>query len=363
MDALLKSKFFTLINRELQEYRGSLVVTPAVIGSIFIVLMLLSILLAGRFLNFGGNVIEIFTGEASERSVSIDLSISEDQTAAMPMAVVTVDAEDVGPVTPLTITKPEEELSEEAWNFSREWTFSAPSRDASGDDMSADDGVESGFVVLHSLFLLAMFFVSGNYLLGCLFDDRKDRSILFWKSMPVSEREEVVSKLATAAVATPLIFLLLSWLTQLLVLLLASVLMWRMELNMPDLWSEFSLLALFGNQLVGMVISMLFLVPLYAWLMLASAAAKRSPFLWAAAIPIGLMLAEQVVFGTTYLATMAYHHFPHAVDGDNASSLGFYGPAGPVLAGADYVGMGLGIAVGAGFLLAAGWMRRHRFEI
>ena len=366
MDTLRNAKFFTLVNRELQEYRGSLLVTPVVTGSIFIVLMLLSILLAGRFMNFGDNVVEIFTGEASDRSVSIDLSISEDEPQSVPSAIVQIDMEDKGPLTPLTVTKAQEDLSEEDWNFSREWTFSAPRRDSAGNSGEEDiDGVDAGFTALHSIFLLVMFVVSTNYLLGCLYDDRKDRSILFWKSMPVSEREEVLAKLATAALATPLVFLLFSWVTQVLTMLLASVLMWRLDIDMPDIWADLNFLSLFANQFIGMVVFMLFVLPLYAWLMLASATAKRAPFLWAVSIPGGLMLAEQLVFGTSHLAIMAYHHVPHTVDGDvaYASSMGFYGPDGPEFAGMDYLGMGLGIALGVLFLIAAGWLRRHRFEV
>jgi len=366
MEALRKSKFLTLVNRELQEYRGSLVVTPAAMGAIFIVLMLLSILLAGRFVDISGDMIEFFGGQGSDRSVSIDMSVNDkDAGADFPLAIVNVDAGQQAPAQSLTVSPAPDNLTEDDWNFSKEWTFSAPrpSGRAGADGAGGDPGGLSGvFGALHGLFLLALFAVSVNYLLGCLYDDRKDRSILFWKSMPVAEREEIVAKLATAVVAAPLIFLLLSWVTQVLVMLLGSVLMWRMDISNPEMWAELQLLPIFLHQFEGMLVMMLFLVPLYAWFMLASAGARRSPFLMAVAIPVGLMLAEQFLFGTQHLMSVISRHFPRASDAGDAESLGFY-ERGPVWASLDYLGMLLGLLVGAVFLGAAGWLRRHRFEI
>jgi ABC-2 type transport system permease protein len=69
--------------------------------------------------------------------------------------------------------------------------------------------------VLHGILLLVLLFTTFNYLLGSLYDDRKDRSILFWRSMPVSEREIVLSKFVMAMVVAPLIYIAVSLLLQL----------------------------------------------------------------------------------------------------------------------------------------------------
>ncbi len=116
------------------------------------------------------------------------------------------------------------------------------------------------------------------------------------------------------------------------------------------------------NQVGGMLVWVLWSLPVYAWFMLVSAAAKRSPFLLGIGIPIGIVIAEQLLFGTEYFLFAASNHLPHMVDSDDAASMGIY-RVGPVWSELDYIGMVLGAAVAAVFLSGAVWLRKHRFEI
>jgi|SRR6056297_1629689 len=92
-------------------------------------------------------------------------------------------------------------------------------------DMPTDQKrlVVSGFLFASSnLFLQVMILVILFFLAGSLYDDRKDRSILFWKSLPISDTLTISSKLATAALMVPALFLGAIILTHLALLLIAS---------------------------------------------------------------------------------------------------------------------------------------------
>ena len=72
-------------------------------------------------------------------------------------------------------------------------------------------------------FVLVMSIHSTWYLLDCLYAERRDRSILFWKSMPLSDTETVLSKLATALLVIPLVYFAVADLTTLLIAFIVSV--------------------------------------------------------------------------------------------------------------------------------------------
>ncbi|HHL32301.1 MAG TPA: hypothetical protein ENJ41_06910, partial [Oceanospirillales bacterium] len=81
------------------------------------------------------------------------------------------------------------------------------------------------FVGISTLFLFVLFIVLFFYLLGALFDDRKDGSILFWKSLPISDSETVLSKLLTAIIFVPLTATAIFVLAMLANMLLTSILL------------------------------------------------------------------------------------------------------------------------------------------
>ena len=144
--------------------------------------------------------------------------------------------------------------------------------------------------------LLIMTIVLFFYLLDSLLAERKDRSILFWKSLPVSDGEVVTSKLLTAIVVTPLFVLAVSAVLQLLV---GGVLWIRFhsslfgDVLMPwDAGTWFSVQASF---LVFIAAAMLWYLPLIAYLMVVSVWARRNAFLWAVLPPLSILLIEGMI--------------------------------------------------------------------
>ena len=102
-------------------------------------------------------------------------------------------------------------------------------------------------------------------------------------------------------------------------------------------------------------------LPFYAWLLLCSSAARRSPLMLALGIPVGLMILERLFLGSGYLGDAFSNHIPHpGVDGSQPLGCYFYEPQWGSL---DYAGLLLGLLVTAAFLGATLWFRKHRFEV
>lgn len=140
---------------------------------------------------------------------------------------------------------------------------------------------------LAGMLALVLFF----YALGSLYDDRKDRSVLFWKSMPVSDSATVLSKLASMLVVAPLITAAIGGLLGVVLVLVAAASMsvfgagiLGTVLATPDLY-------LTPIAIVAMVpVYALWVLPSIAWCMAVSAWAKRAPFLWAVGLPLGVAI-------------------------------------------------------------------------
>jgi ABC-2 type transport system permease protein len=148
-------------------------------------------------------------------------------------------------------------------------------------------GTEFSIYMIAALVGVVLFFVLFFYCLGALYDDRRDRSVLFWKSLPISDRATVASKVATALVVAPVIATAAGILTGLGFLILISAYVGFHGINpFPLLWSSAPFKAAF-NLVAFLPIQALWSLPTIGWLLLCSAWARSKPFLWAVAVPIG----------------------------------------------------------------------------
>jgi ABC-2 type transport system permease protein len=136
-------------------------------------------------------------------------------------------------------------------------------------------------------FSLVLAFVVFFYLLGALYDDRKDRSILFWKSLPASDTLTIASKLLSAMVLAPLIFWVIFILTQVVMAAIASVMVISVGENPWTLFlSVVNPLKPWGLLLVSYLATSIWFLPVYAWLLLVSSFAPRIPLLFAVLPPV-----------------------------------------------------------------------------
>jgi ABC-2 type transport system permease protein len=151
-----------------------------------------------------------------------------------------------------------------------------------------------------ALIMGTAFVVGIFYAIDALYGERRDRSILFWKSLPVSDLTAVLSKFTIPIVVVPIVSFATTLLTQFCMLLLSSVLLAGSGAEVGAVWTGPFLRdssALFYHLLT---IHGLWYAPLYAWLLLVSAWAPRLPLLWAALPPVVICGLEKIAFNTSY---------------------------------------------------------------
>ncbi|HSK45263.1 MAG TPA: ABC transporter permease [Candidatus Binatia bacterium] len=229
--------------------------------------------------------------------------------------------------------------------------------------------VEKPFALPHELsaaLIMGIALVVGIfYSLDALYGERRDRSILFWKSMPVSDLTTVLAKFAIPLLIIPMLSYVIAVVTQFIMLLLASTVLVGSGANIAALWTQQSLfrstLDLFYHMLT---VHGLWYAPLYAWLLLVSAAAPRAPFVWAVLPPFVIWGVEKIAFNTTYFLSFLNvrlmgppdPEMTMARNGDFMSTLiphHFF----------DQPGLWAGLAVAALFLAIAVRLRRYRGPI
>ncbi len=138
--------------------------------------------------------------------------------------------------------------------------------------------------------------VVGFYLLDCLYSERRDRSILFWKSLPLSDGLTVGSKFLVAAVVVPLGVLLLAGAAN---LLFAAILALRVPGTIS--WSTYEWLRTELVLLLEVILGVLWYSPIAGALLLFSAWIRRNPILWASLVPVVAPIIERVALGTHYI--------------------------------------------------------------
>ena len=216
------NKFITLVRREFWENRGALMITPIVIGGVYIIFSLMGIGIQMRFDNSNYTLREAIRALAELDSDFLSFVYYQIQ---------------LGP--------------------------------------------------LSGLFTTALAIVVIFYLLGSLYDDRKNKSILFWKSMPASDSLTMASKLTTAILVAPLLFWIAMVLTHVVLMLIGSVMIWLVGMSAWDIFlSNLQVIKVWGMVLLMYLAQAIWALPLYGWLMLVSSFAPRIPILFAILPPV-----------------------------------------------------------------------------
>ena len=225
------------------------------------------------------------------------------------------------------------------------------------------------------------------YCLGALYDERRDRSILFWKSLPVSDLETVLSKAAIALLVAPLITVAIGLALSLFILLVvcAVMAMHGTQVFVPVLLSP----ELYRSALIvvgALPVYVLWALPTVGWLLLVSSIVRSKVFLWAVGTPLVTSLLLQsaekffqldfntgwivrnvverillgVMPGSWFLFTSAHNQVRLMLPDDGGFRVGG-------LLGASWQTLGtgsawIGGAAGVAMLAGAVWIRRHREE-
>ena len=235
--------FYWLVKRELWEHRGGFLWTPIIAGGVFLLLNLMGII-TGEVMG-GRHGFNITLGSSNNMNL---LARALDQQS---MATVGAGL-DMVMYSPTMII-----------------------------------GMVLGFVV---------FF----YCLGALYDDRRDRSLLFWKSLPISDTATVLSKVVAATVVAPLIAIVVGTLTGILMLLMFAI---ALSLHGVSVWHLLTLshpFQVIANLVGSIPLYVVWALPTVGWLLLCSAWSRSKPFLWAVVLPVavGIVIGWFNLLGT-----------------------------------------------------------------
>jgi ABC-2 type transport system permease protein len=237
-------KFKLLLRREFWEHKGGFFWAPIWASGISLLLTMMAVIV----------------GEVMARRAIAEGHILIKDGARVPTDHVTINGLDLGAIT---------------------------GRMSAEDMQNLGHGVDLSLLTSSSWPFIVLGFVTFFYCLGAMYDERKDRSVLFWKSLPVSDTETVLSKVASALVVAPAIAIGVAVVTMFVFLALMSVLVLIHGGNpIQLLWGPGNPLAVAGHFIASLPIYALWALPTVGWLMLCSAWARTKPFLWAVMIPV-----------------------------------------------------------------------------
>ncbi|MEW5836202.1 MAG: hypothetical protein AB1832_14160 [Pseudomonadota bacterium] len=315
--------FLWLVKREFWEHRGGFLWAPVITGGVFLLL----------------NLMGIITAEVIGARHGINFGASGELRNVMSQ----MDAGDMSKV-----------------------------------GMALDVAMYSSMAIITVVLGFVVFF----YCLGALYDDRRDRSILFWKSLPISDTSTVLSKVVSATVLAPAIAVVAGIVAGMAQLVMVAITLSFHGVNVWQLLTLAHPFRVMGNLLGYIPVYVLWALPSAGWLLLCSAWARTKPFLWAVVLPVAAGLL------TTWFGIMGLFNLPAgwfwkeivvrglfsvfpggsftAYNG-SAHSLTINGESGLDImdlsrswAAVGTPNLWIGVVVGAGLIAGAIWFRRWR---
>jgi ABC-2 type transport system permease protein len=221
----------------------------------------------------------------------------------------------------------------------------------------------AALLLMGTTLLVAIF-----YCLDALYGERRDRSILFWKSLPVSDLTVVLSKASVPVLLLPLVTFVITIATQWIMLMLSTVVLLGSGMSVGPLWRQLPFLQMSLMLLFHLVLGHgLYYAPFYGWLLLVSGWARRATFLWAVLPLFVIGFVERIAFNTTHFANLLASRFTGGVEGgdfpltvsNSMHPLSYLIPLRFLIS----PGLWIGLAIFALFLAAAVRIRRYQGPI
>jgi ABC-2 type transport system permease protein len=210
--------------------------------------------------------------------------------------------------------------------------------------------------------MLATFLIGFFFSLEALHGERRDRSILFFKSLPVSDRTTVLAKASVPLLVLPLIAYALSVIAVLTLLFFGTLVLTITGVGPARLWAEYPLFQAPIVMFYGLAVHALWFAPIHGWFLLVSSWARRLPLLWAVLPFVLAAMFERIAFGTSGIGSLVRYRFLGAMtEAFDRSKGGYYR-----LAELDpqrflsAPGLWLGLIFAAACLAAAVRIRRTR---
>ena len=236
------------------------------------------------------------------------------------------------------------------------------------DPVRQQAALEKPYDIAAMMIFFTVLFVGIFYCLDALHGERRDRSILFWKSLPVSDTTTVISKALVPLLVLPLLSFAIILAIQAVLWLVGSAVLMGSGLGPSAVAAQARVIPSPPALFLAVLVTALWHAPLYAWLLLVSGWAKRAAFLWAFLPFFVPSMLERMAFHTSFIGSFLRYRF-----------LGWWGEAlGPRGEGqiglqvlirlrtAEFLGrpgLWIGLAIAAAFLAAAVRLRRYREPI
>jgi ABC-2 type transport system permease protein len=228
------------------------------------------------------------------------------------------------------------------------------------------------YTIFHAVCALTCYY----FALSSLFDERKDRSTLWWRSLPVRDWETVSAKVAMIVLVIPAFALAALFVTQLVIWLIMGLIAWRHGFDPWTLvFAGANMPRIMIWEVASQLLSSLWVLPVFAWCLLCSAFSKQRPILYAVFIPalgafllLMINLTKIITIWTdphlsvTRLLTL---YFKRAVDAfvplgavmEKKPELLSFGRMGEIATSQSFI---VGLVVAAAFIGSAMWVRRYR---
>jgi ABC-2 type transport system permease protein len=231
------------------------------------------------------------------------------------------------------------------------------------DAMQQQERIEQPYTFAALLLMFTTLLVGMFYCLDTLYGERRDRGVLFWKSLPVSDLTTVLAKASIPFVVLPLVTWAITVATHSIMLLLAGG---RLLGTGLSVWSHVSFWQmawiLFNHLVMG---HGLWYAPFWGWLLLVSAWSRRAPYLWATLPLLAVGLVEKIAFNTSHFGGWLAYRFMGGTDviphHHTSTTMAALTPT-PVQFLAS-PGFWFGLALAAACLLAAVRLRRSQGPI
>lgn len=217
-------------------------------------------------------------------------------------------------------------------------------------------------LIMGTAFIVGIF-----YSLDALYGERRDRSIFFWKSLPVSDLTTVLSKVSIPLIILPLLSFAIAVVTQFVMLLLSTAVLLGSGLSVGTLWTQLSFFHM-SLMLLYHILTVhgLWYAPIYGWLLLVSAWAPRAPFIWAFLPPFVIWGVEKIAFKTSHFLAMLQYRLTGPEPSTTTAPGGTLMDMLSALTPAQFFstpGLWIGLALAAAFLAAAVRLRRYQGPI
>jgi len=329
--SIVTNALFYGMKREYWEYKRMLITIPLIVTALF---FLMAIVATWSHFN-------------SESHISLD-----DQGAEITVSI--------GDENDKRSSKSSSDKSESASSENLDQSNGAKLKAKETKHQDSEQQVADGTFWFSGVYLVAAWIAAMFYALSSLYSDRRDKSILYWKTMPVAETQTVIAKFLFAVLGFSMFAILVSWLT-------AAVLMSYTKAVLPSLMMHdgdvgMNLTKLVIWPLLTVVIALFWCAPVFALLLFVSAFAKKMPIVLFIVPVIVVRVIERVVLGSNHFYDFFHSHSPWGL----VASIAEMQTTGDLISTylVDSVpSMVVGLVLAGVLLWCAAWQRDNAFEI